>query len=856
MIKTDVNHLDLVYFCLFIIDTVVLWCLFSIFGENTKILFTIVNTHTGLLLVNQHTRKSVKNYFLGTMKTLLLSILLQPLAGGAAATGNMNVKSVYVIANPTPKTPAQMPFYGNFFEILGPETTTKYSQVYWKSQPINLPPDIVTKFDGKVMAVTGMEVDIVRTNQEDGVTTISAPAYEIYNHHYSGWMNGKLASKQSQSGSDDNPISGGSKPSMAHGQPLPQWRVTKTGNDDNFYPNVQAFSEGNGNEHRGAYKGYPKNFAQLIFSPQTWSNNPMIINTNKRLTGDTSPGHISRLVPSHSLAPDDSNYSGILECPCTDRKVKMLDGYKKKSNATCDVDTKITTMEECLAAVEKMGMTPIVLNSTTATSTLNDRASSCTVSHDDKLEGWNVQYGDRSCVPNDNKKRESQLAAGSAGSASTTFADNTSIEVSVSMTPQNNMVQIVLSGPATTWYASAFNATQMSDSPYAIIVSVDKVTNQWQVEERILANHAPGTTCKPTTAGFKVISNQVSGDRRTVTVERPAYSDCFTFSSNLMKETTMPILLARGSTTTFGYHGTTRASTLLTFAREGSSLCVCRDLHSNAGTIDGIVFNSKVCAPFPTSELLTTKNAICNISRYEGGLYCCHHDSILLDSHQIVPNKTDTWRLKYRFYYEEFSTNSTTDSHQNLFRTWWSTEATNNEYDVPKSTANCLDPMTPSKNCVHVLKSQFTGRDIILGKHGGGGTQCMVSGDSAACGNITLIEERDGGKFQLMYAAAHCHTPACVSLELWNDDTGELICRNAPVYGTGDVAQNESGYVISIPPCLFGSEEEGLLPPHVLSLDTNLTTIKVANNTNGHWGVMALWQMRAAYVGGNPPSWR
>ena len=27
-----------------------------------------------------------------------------------------------------------------------------------------------------------------------------------------------------------------------------------------------------------------------------------------------------------------------------------------------------------------------------------------------------------------------------------------------------------------------------------------------------------------------------------------------------------------------------------------------------------------------------------------------------------------------------------------------------------------------------------------------------------------------------MYAAAHCHTPACMSLELWNDDTNELIC--------------------------------------------------------------------------------
>ena len=60
---------------------------------------------------------------------------------------------------------------------------------------------------------------------------------------------------------------------------------------------------------------------------------------------------------------------------------------------------------------------------------------------------------------------------------------------------------------------------------------------------------------------------------------------------------------------------------------------------------------------------------------------------------------------------------------------------------------------------------------------------CMVSGDAAACGDVDLIEKRDGGFFRLMYAAAHCHAPACMSIELWNDDTGELICRNVPIYG-------------------------------------------------------------------------
>jgi hypothetical protein len=32
-----------------------------------------------------------------------------------------------------------------------------------------------------------------------------------------------------------------------------------------------------------------------------------------------------------------------------------------------------------------------------------------------------------------------------------------------------------------------------------------------------------------------------------------------------------------------------------------------------------------------------------------------------------------------------------------------------------------------------------------------------------------------------------------------------------------------------------------------------LTTIKRTNSTNGHWGVMALWQSRGSYLAEKPP---
>ena len=90
---------------------------------------------------------------------------------------------------------------------------------------------------------------------------------------------------------------------------------------------------------------------------------------------------------------------------------------------------------------------------------------------------------------------------------------------------------------------------------------------------------------------------------------------------------------------------------------------------------------------------------------------------------------------------------------------------------------------------------------------------------------------------------------------LYNMDTSPptVICYNEPLYGVGDFPVsgqtfNEAGYAVGIPPCYWGSEEEGLLPPPVLSLDTNLRSVKHVNSTWYHYGVMAQWQMRGMWV--------
>ena len=76
-------------------------------------------------------------------------------------------------------------------------------------RPINLPPELVERFKGKVMAITGYEVDQVThsgpqvntTTQGDVLggfacypacdeTDKSVPSYNAYNHHYFGWLAG------------------------------------------------------------------------------------------------------------------------------------------------------------------------------------------------------------------------------------------------------------------------------------------------------------------------------------------------------------------------------------------------------------------------------------------------------------------------------------------------------------------------------------------------------------------------------------------------------------------------------------------------------------------------------------------
>ena len=185
--------------------------------------------------------------------------------------------------------------------------------------------------------------------------------------------------------------------------------------------------------------------------------------------------------------------------------------------------------------------------------------------------------------------------------------------------------------------------------------------------------------------------------------------------------------------------------------------------------------------------------------------------------------------MKFRFYFQPYTAASADApaSHKNLLRMYYQTEANAGEYDVPK----CAEG-TPSSMCTHEITAHFTVADMAQ--------KCDIR-KNPGCWGQDYDKNHQG--INLIYAAGHCHAPSCISMELYHADTGKLLCAHYPTYGKTHQAFDELGY-LAIPPCIWGTEEEGLIAPVFLPFNANLTSIKRNNNTYTHYGEMASWQMR------------
>ena len=511
----------------------------------------------------------------------------------------------------------------------------------------------------------------------------------------------------------------------------------------------------------------------------TRNRDPKYINQTKFVAG---------ILPKEAASPPNASYSGLLECPCTTRIHKdIIHSYGVSLTNRCHAP--ILNDSICLNMSNTFGG---YYNKTLSRVNNTQMPYGCLYSMNKFGKNVGVFINEYKSNNNCESSYNEYIAK---------IINDPVTNMFVLLYLGSQQTLLTFRGNSSNWFGIAFNAHTMSDLPYAIIVD-----GYGKVFERKLGNHDQGQLLNPT---IKILENTVINGIRTVRLMRTnkgLNSDYYTFTKDMAN---IPVLLAVGNTPNLKYHKVRGTNNLYLSALNGNT-CIC-DI-GERGTINGLGF-SKNCLGEPRGDLLQQYNPTCFIDTYQGGLSCCHHKNILLDSDQVQPEHEMTYQLKFRFWFQEYY------GQQQLERFYYQTEAYAGEYDIPKCEVG-----TPPEYCIHSITAHFQGRDMV---------------------DNNIIGNNKG--FKLIYLAPHCHAPTCIDVELYNADTGDLICHVNGDLGKGtENKYDEEGY-IRLNPCLFG-EDEGLLEPHFFKWDTNFTSIKRNNNTNAHYGEMASWQMRGVIV--------
>jgi len=252
--------------------------------------------------------------------------------------------------------------------------------------------------------------------------------------------------------------------------------------------------------------------------------------------------------------------------------------------------------------------------------------------------------------------------------------------------------------------------------------------------------------------------------------------------------------------------------------------CPCtkaRKINVTNGTIDG-----QKPIPFQCSEqLIQEKNTACSLSTYQGGYRCCEHGVFLTEELPAPGSPVDQIEAKFTFEYYEPDAPEVPSTRGIMQPSCCDATAGylmnssaffgNLEYDIPQCAAG-----TPPELCEHVITS-------------------VEYFDVPSDPNASDPNE----EFELVHAWGHQHV-AGTGLELYRESTGELLCRSHPKYGTGHVAGNEEGFVVGIPPCIWGPPP--LSPPPRFRRNDHVRTVARYNASERHHGVMSLWLLTAA----------
>ena len=794
----------------------------------------------------------------------VVAILLLAVSASTTNT-NMNQGGVpYGISNPPGSTKNWNGTNGTYilqFEsnIVGPvehfdvygEVRTNYSEVYWtRNLPINLPSEIIERFKNKVMVITGYEVDQVTHNgPENGSTTTdtqlggfscypscdtngedkSVPIYNAYNHHYFSW----LVSSEAEMYERETPLQIPNPTNTA-------FKAKNPNNNNNTiqYPLSIVYKENPGGEFRKSYHGYPNGYGQFIYSPSQWVVEPMQIDTHNRNydINDLSNGYIPYLLPkqdtNNNMTDLWNKMSPLIECPCTDRITKT----KIKTpiiliNGTCGQNI-ITSKDQCINTT--MSINDIIISNI---KTINDpsQIAGCSIMPDNNNKNtytviYNSDITQTKCDTDNNNNNN--IECGMNGESDlgnlTTLKINHNGDI-------NGNITITISGPSKVWYGVGFDATVMANQPYAIIIDGTGI-----VTERKLGNHNPGTLLPST---ITILSNTVNNNGiRTVIMQRPLKG-----MEYCLKSGSLNVITAIGSTPDLSYHAERTASRIILLPNTCSA-CICKSNiasyinYMNKET-NGFGYN---CIGQPRSDMLEKgdgtgrygiSNAACDIDTYHGGLQCCKHKFYLTDKEQesqIPLNKTDKYFLKWRYYFQEYippnKTNNFKASHKHLHHWVFLIDDAVNDYEEDNVESEYGIKPTVGKITAN-LTVRYMGLEDIDGSYN----------DNGGIQNVPFYPNTT---IMPLVMTPHCHAPSCIREEIWNADTGEIICNMSAKYGDEKYGSlfdkfNEPNY-ITIIPCLYGYQQ-GLQYPFILKQGTNLTAIKYFNNTWRHLGQMAQW---------------
>ena len=147
----------------------------------------------------------------------------------------------------------------------------RYSQVWWAPlEPVDLPTDVVRRYNNSEMAIVGWEIDQVRRTPDGDV---SVPISASYNHHFGTIIAGAGArfEKVVLDGPDD-PRAVELRARFSHGHvALDQPQYVVRGGES------VSIQSGNGGEYRKTFHGFAPGYALVIDSPTALQVTPMQI---------------------------------------------------------------------------------------------------------------------------------------------------------------------------------------------------------------------------------------------------------------------------------------------------------------------------------------------------------------------------------------------------------------------------------------------------------------------------------------------------------------------------------------------------------------------------------------------------